>query len=421
MHKCFLLAGIMLLQLSAHGQFRADLEFRPRFEYRDGYRTLSEPDEEGVFLTTQRTRLKVSYNDSNRIESYLSFQDIRTWGQFDLNTRESSINLYQAWVKFKLLERLSLKVGRQEFEYDDLKILSNSTWRLQARSHDAALLEWISKDSTLTLHLAGGLNNEREVLFQDLFTSTNTYKNMGMLWLNKKFFRTELSFLFLNLGQQLADTSVNHFRTIGLYGVQNIGKMKLTGSFYLQQGRNQADQRVSSNMASLSLAIPITSKFNVMPGFDLLSGTNAENLQDPTYNETNTFIPLYARRHRYFGIQDLFYVGGFNVPAGLNDYFVKLTYKLADQWRTRMHFHSFSTQESILNTETNSIINNKHLGYEIDSFIDFQAYKNLRLGFGYAHFFATRSLRIVKARGSEDEIAHFAYLQVYYTPTLFQQ
>ncbi|MEO9869510.1 alginate export family protein [Ekhidna sp.] len=412
---------VFVFTANSQDKFNLSLEFRPRSEYRDGYRTLSEPDEKGVFLTTQRTRLNASYIDKNKIESFISFQDIRTWGQFDLNTTSSTINLYQAWVKFSIVDKLSLKIGRQEFEYDDLKILSNSTWRLQARSHDAALLEWQSSDSTFKVHLAGGVNNEEQVLFQDVYDVGNYYKNMGMIWLNKKLATTEISVLFLDLGQQLADTSINHFRTIGLYGVQEIGNMKLTGSFYLQRGRNQGDQKVTSSMAALQLKIPVNAKISVTPGFDLLSGTSAENLQDPTYNETNTFIPLYARRHRYFGIQDMFYAGGFNVPGGLADYFAKFSYKVSNKWNTAVHVHSFSTQESLFDVENNVITDNKHLGYEIDTFINYQPYKSLKLGFGYSHFLATESMRILKQRGDENEIAHFAYLQLSYSPTLFSK
>ena len=181
------------------------------------------------------------FKDKNKIESYLSFQDIRTWGEFDLNTTASTVNLYQAWVKFNVVDRLSLKLGRQEFEYDDLKILSNSTWRLQARTHDAALLQWQSADSSFQVHLAGGVNNDEQQLFQSIYATGNYYKNMGMIWLNKKWTSTELSFLFLDLGQQLADTSINHFKTVGIYGVQKFGDLTLTGSYYLQRGRNQAD------------------------------------------------------------------------------------------------------------------------------------------------------------------------------------
>ncbi len=419
MTRSIVYISLIVLSAEVFSQIKLSGEFRPRFEYRDGYRTLSEENEKGVFLITQRTRLNASYNDSDRVETFLSFQDIRTWGQFDLNSRESTIALYQAWAKFKIRDRLSIKIGRQEFEYDDLKILSNSTWRLQARSHDAGLLEWMNKDSTLTVHLAGGVNNEGEVLFQDVYTTGNYYKNMGMVWINKKFSSTEISLLFLDLGQQLADTSINHFKTLGIYGVQKIGEAKLTGSFYLQRGENQSDQKVSSSMASLQVEVPITRKLKVSPGFDILSGTAAEDLQNSNYNETNTFIPLYARRHRYFGIQDMFYAGGFNVPAGLADYFVKFSYRLNNKWNTRMHFHSFSTSESIVDIENNSVEDDKHLGYEIDLFVDYKPYKNLSVGFGYAHFLPTESMEIVKQRGDSDEIAHFAYIQLNYRPTFF--
>ncbi len=423
MLKKTLLTLLMLILIQQIGlaQFKLSAEFRPRAEFRDGYQTLSEPGEKGVFLITQRTRLNASFIDKNKVESFLSFQDIRTWGQFNLNTTASTVNLYQAWVKFNVIDRLSLKVGRQEFEYDDLKILSNSTWRLQARTHDAALLEWQSTDSSFQVHLAGGVNNAREEQFQAVFNDAGYYKNMGMVWLNKKFESTELSLLFLDLGRQLADTSINHFKTIGIYGVQKIGDMKLTGSFYLQRGENRNDQKVAASMAALQLQVPLSQKSSLTGGFDILSGTSAEDLQDPTFNETNTFIPLYARRHRYYGIQDMFYAGGFNVPGGLADYFVKFRYKVSNKWSTAIHAHSFSTRESIFDAENNSITNDKHLGYEVDTFVTFKPYSNMTLGFAYTHFFATASMRILKQRGDEDELAHFAYIQLSYSPTLFSK
>lgn len=414
-------AAIILIQQFGFSQFKLSAEFRPRAEFRDGYQTLSEPNEKGVFLMTQRTRLNASFKDKNKIESFLSFQDIRTWGQFDLNTTASTVNLYQAWLKFNVVDRVSLKIGRQEFEYDDLKILSNSTWRLQARTHDAALLQWHSADSSFLIHLAGGVNNEQEELFQTVYTEGGYYKNMGMIWLNKKFEATEISLLFLDLGQQQADTSINHFKTIGIYGVQRFGDLKLTGSFYLQRGNNESDQKVESSMAALQLEVPLSKKSSLTGGFDILSGTSASNLQDPAFNETNTFIPLYARRHRYYGVQDMFYAGGFDVPAGLADYFLKFRYKVNTKWTTAIHLHTFSTRESILDVANSTITDEKHLGYEVDTFINYRPYNNLALGFGYTQFFATESMRILKQRGDENEMAHFAYLQLSYTPTFFEK
>ncbi|MEP0987279.1 alginate export family protein [Ekhidna sp.] len=415
------ISACVLIQFFGFSQFKLGAEFRPRAEFRDGYQTLSKPGEKGVSFITQRTRLNASFKDKNHIESFLSFQDIRTWGQYDLNTTASTVNLYQAWVKFNVIDRLSLKIGRQEFEYDDLKILSNSTWRLQARTHDAALLQWQSTDSSFQIHLAGGVNNGQEELFQAIYSEGGYYKNMGMVWLNKKFKSTELSFLFLDLGQQLADTSINHFKTVGFYGVQKFGNAKLTGSFYLQRGKNQTDQNVQASMAALQLELPISKKSSLTGGFDILSGTSAENLQDPTFNETSTFIPLYARRHRYYGIQDMFYAGGFDVPGGLANYFLKFRHKVNSKLSTAIHAHSFSTRESIFDVENNSITDDKHLGYEIDTFVTYRPYSNMTVSFAYTHFFATESMRILKQRGDEDEIAHFAYLQLSYTPTLFKK
>lgn len=397
-------------------------EWRPRTEFRNGYTTLSNPGEKGVLITTQRTRLNFRYTDKNNIESYFSFQDIRTWGEFDLNSSNSNLSLYEGWVQLPIGEKLRLRFGRQEFEYDDLKILSNSDWRLQGRSHDALHLNYLSSDSTFKLHVAGAINNKDQVLVPTAFQAGENYKNMSMFWMNKKLTQGEISLLLLNLGQQSSDSTIdiNYLTTVGTYANYRIAGLYLTGSFYVQKGTNELSQGVQASMASLSVQIPITSSFSVTPGFDLLSGTSAEKQLDANNTSTNTFIPLYARRHRYFGIQDMFYFAGFVPPSGLHDYFVKLEYKLNKKWKYRLQTHSFYSAASILDGSTNTAIDSRDLGIESDLLIDFQPTDELKVSLGYAHFFATENMRILKQRGNENEVAQFAFLALTYKPTFLK-
>jgi len=75
--RIILLASFILICNSLFAQFILSTEYRPRFEFRDGFKLL--PPEYGQtpsFLVSQRTRLNVGFK-WNRINTYLSLQDVR--------------------------------------------------------------------------------------------------------------------------------------------------------------------------------------------------------------------------------------------------------------------------------------------------------------------------------------------------------
>ncbi|MEM7298504.1 MAG: alginate export family protein [Bacteroidota bacterium] len=413
--------AILLITLCSHialGQFELSGNFRPRFEFRDGYQTLSDPSDKSVALVTQRTRLNARFIGKSGIQSYISFQDLRTWGEFDTNSFESATSLYEGWIQFPVLNQFALRLGRQEIEYDDSRMISSNGWRLQARSHDAAMLIYHSPDSSLQVNVTGAINNEGQVLSRDVYRA-NHYKNMFMIWANKKIKDSEISLLYLDNGFQLADTSINHFKTVGVYIKQGMGGFTVTGSYYSQFGRDGQNRDVSSSFLSLTLSAPIGDKFTVSPGFDMLSGTSAGDLLNPAFNGTSTFIPLFARRHRHFGEHDFFYAGGFDIVPGLTDIFIKTSYKFSESVSAKLNGHYFQTAKKFLD-ESGGIVDDKYLGIEFDAGLDYKYSDDLKFKFGYTHFLPTTSLEILKG-GDSDEIAQFGYVQITYSPTFLEK
>ena len=68
---------LMITELSA--QLEISAEFRPRTEYRHGFKTLFTSDEDAAFFTDQRTRINFDFKSTD-VEAYLSLHDIRVWG-----------------------------------------------------------------------------------------------------------------------------------------------------------------------------------------------------------------------------------------------------------------------------------------------------------------------------------------------------
>jgi hypothetical protein len=140
-------------------QFSLTGQIRTRSEYRNGLGTLNPIDAKAAFFTSQRTRLTFGYK-WERVTFQAAAQDVRVWGQDASsisNADGNKLMLHEAWAdvvlanmadttfKFRLIENLSLKIGRQELLYDDSRLLGNLDWLQQARRHDAVVLKAMHK------------------------------------------------------------------------------------------------------------------------------------------------------------------------------------------------------------------------------------------------------------------------------------
>jgi hypothetical protein len=88
-----LLASISITE--AYGQTTIDAEFRPRTEFRQGFRKPLADTLDAGFVTLQRTRLNVDYK-GKILNGRISLQDSRIWGNSDNKTNASKIEIYEA-------------------------------------------------------------------------------------------------------------------------------------------------------------------------------------------------------------------------------------------------------------------------------------------------------------------------------------
>ena len=97
------------------------------------------------FFISQRTRLNLGYKNP-RFSVGITVQDVRVWGQ-DASTINryaapglDGIMIHEAWAQVNLLDtarkdmELQVKLGRQELNYDDARLLGNLDWLQQARA-----------------------------------------------------------------------------------------------------------------------------------------------------------------------------------------------------------------------------------------------------------------------------------------------
>jgi len=159
---------------SAFAQFTLSGQLRTRTEFRNGLGTLNPEGAKPAFFTSQRARLAFGYK-WDRVLFNFSVQDIRVWGQDASsisNADGSRFMVHEAWadvtlansadttIKFKLIENLSFKIGRQALIYDDARLLGDLDWLQQARRHDAALIK--AQHKGWQLDLGAGFNQNSD-------------------------------------------------------------------------------------------------------------------------------------------------------------------------------------------------------------------------------------------------------------------
>ena len=129
----FLSAGNLQAQLTLSGQFK------PRLEFRHGYRVPITDEAKAATYVSQRSRLIMDYQGKG-ISTKFSVQDVRVWGEQSQLADVASAAVHEAWAQLNIDEHWGVRLGRQELVNDDHRLVGNVDWIQQARSHDALML-----------------------------------------------------------------------------------------------------------------------------------------------------------------------------------------------------------------------------------------------------------------------------------------
>src|SRR5690606_30365232 len=197
-HLLILFSTIFLIEASFGQIVEADLQIRPRYEFRNGYKTLRSDADEPASFISQRSRLGLTYRE-NKIALRLSLQNISTWGDVPGGAvaNKNSTGIFEAYGSFEFDEVLGIKAGRQVLSYDNERIFGEVNWTQPARAHDAMLLK-TGPYKNHQIHIGGAYNNDSESLFKAPY-ATDNYKAMEYLWYNYSIEPLTVSFLFANV------------------------------------------------------------------------------------------------------------------------------------------------------------------------------------------------------------------------------
>ncbi|MEI8202407.1 MAG: alginate export family protein [Bacteroidota bacterium] len=417
----FFIFSIFSLQ-NAFSQFTINAELRPRFEFRDGYKQMVSTNPDPNFMVSQRSRL--SFNFANdKVITKISFQDVRIWGDEKYKTDVASTGLKEGWVDIKLCDSLWLKMGRQEFNYDNERLMSSLNWNQVGVSHDGVLFHM--KYNTWSLDAGGAFNQVSDATLwgtdYSLYSATN-YKSLAFFWLSKKLGNLKITATVISDGYQKAyTTNTTYMRlTSGLSLIYKTPKFNASVRGYWQGGKDKNGVDINAWFAQADASYTLFKKLTLQLGYEHWSGQFSN-----TKKQNNSFNLLYGSAHKFNGSMDYFTSNDDVIGMGLNDLYFNITYGINNKLFLKADYHYFNTDKDFFYKGTTIYSFNKSLGNEIDLSAVWHIYPYLNLQGGYSFMLPSSSFKVAQFEYSGVEynssrIPQWAFVMLTFNMDIFK-
>ncbi len=399
----------------AGGEFSIDMNLRPRFEYRNGYNYPRQESVSPSAFISNRARVGLNF-DNGFLSARVAAQDISVWGQKPQNDGDGRyFTMHEAWAQMRKNGYFA-KIGRQSLNYDDGRILSESSWTPTSIWHDAVKLGYENKQHTA--HLALAYNQSRIITNQGGYYEAigQPYQNMQAAWYQ---YRAPSGFsasaLFVNTGFETGEQdSPNkvYMQTMGTnIGFKN-NTWNIMGTAYYQVGTNVNEQEVNAYMLALRGGYTLNQAFSLYGGMEFHPG------QDPESEKKSYMDLLYRSNHTFMGAMD--YFSG-NDYYGVFDKYIGVKWNSGKKLGLDLSYHHFNSNQPII-VDTDNGTEIKQLGSEIDFKFTYPIRRHIMLEGGYSFMFATDAMPIAKGRpnGNPDSWQDWAYVSLTINPTLFK-
>lgn len=396
--------------------FSIGLEFRPRIEFRDGYKQLPNDTTKAAFFGTQRSRLYFNYSQP-KFKFHTSIQDLRVWGQYGQTSTTGSLQVFEAYIDANLTENLLIRLGRQKVELDNGRLFSAANWSQAGRAHDGMNL--IYSKGKVSSELMCFFNQTAENVFGTNFSPT-TFSNYKSLQVHYLKIKLPLNLILTTInsadGYQ-SKTTPNTLYVRGNSGGRldfEKGRWYVTMSGYYQYGQLQSGQRIAAYYLQPEIQFK-TLKLTARLGTEYMSGDNSTKAS--VYSKS--FVPLYGVAWKFMGNMDYFTTFPTDTKkGGLINPYLFLNYAFNNKFSIRADAHLFYSQNKILDSKKNVI--NSYLGFENDLSCKYKANDFTTIDFGFSYMNATKSMEFL--RGGKSSITPvWSYLMVTFNPELFSK
>lgn len=384
----FCVFACVCISLKSMAQVSLDGEIRPLSELRYGYSKLPVQGQNPAFFISQRTRLKVMYQ-KDKIRFKLTAQDARVWGD------DNNLSFYEAWINYTLTKNWALKIGRQELQYDNARLIGARNRRQDGFNYDAIIAKY-AKDS-LYLDIGYNLNNSQANVFGNQFEDANQrFKNFTFTYLKKYYDNGfAIATMGINSGFQKENTDTIFYKqTIGTNLTYAKGDLNFGAEGYYQTGKHKDGRNVDAYLIAGKVGYKLNSKTKITLGAEFTSGHEVTNANSDYQNTLHNFDILEGARFIYWGNANIFRnLEAHTDAAGLTNYFIKVNYQATKKWNIAATYHQFFLTESVFNNTTEI---NKNLGGELDIITKYKIRKGTSLVIGYSLILPTTSLEYIQ-------------------------
>ena len=411
--KTICLTFIGVISTASYAQdFDANVQIRPRYEYRNGFKSLLKTGDSPTSFISQRSRLNLNFKQ-DKLKLKLSLQNIRTWGDVATTTTadKNGVAVFEAYAEYSFTEKWSARLGRQVLNYDNQRIMGGIDWIQQGQSHDAALITYKSVKHQLDLGLAH--NAATENLIAPTTAYGTNYKEMQYAWYHTAIEKVNASFLFLNAGYQYlktpTDLKTDYIQTYGTYLTYKGKKWDFDLGVYGQSGKSSGTNLSAFNVGG-NLGYTVSDKFKATLGYEFLSGKD----QNDTDTKIKSFTPLFGTNHAFNGFMDYFYVGNHKNSVGLQDAYLKLDFAIK-KVKFSLTPHVFYAPNKVL---ASGVEKESYLGTEIDLTAGYKIHKDIMAVAGYSQMLGSSTLETLKT-GDASKTNNWAWVMININPQLF--
>lgn len=404
--------------LPGKGELILGIEFRPRMEYRNGYRQLRTDTSMAALFIEGRSRLYLTYQ-APKFSFFTALQDVRVWGEQDPRSNAGSLQVYEFYVEPAITKNISIRLGRQKIIYDNQRFFSQNNWRQAGGAHDG--IRFLYKGIKLEADLIGAFNQEKGA--QDRFFGTDfspDFTNYKILAVN--FLKYTPSFTWtlsaMNAMDGLQDPLIprmTHLRfTNGGRIEWNKKSLYATLAAYYQFGNTPLGRKLSAWYLQPEVKYKLSDYFSARLGAEFISGDDATM---PT-TVSHSFDALYGVTHIFLGTMDLYtrFPNDLN-GAGIVSPYLFFSFNINKKLTIRADELLFFSQNNFL---VNGSVINKYLGFENDLMLQYKTNSYTEIQMGYSWYLATKSTELIKKSGNHELWQDWAYLMITFKPELFR-
>lgn len=378
---------------------KMNIDLRSRAELDNGARTLISKDKSAETTVASRARFGINYYYKN-LEVYISAQDVRTWGETTSNaSKNQNFILNEAWANYQFSDKFAVKLGRQILSYDNERLIGTLDWAMQGRSFDALKGVFkLSPNSKLETVITynNDDNDANDLPYKEIYQITEAGEITKSLQIIHYQYtgKNKFQFSVIALNNVLQNPAGTHYDmlTLGINSKKYFENIRFFVSVYYQTGKNTTSQSKSAYQFSVNSDFIINPKFNVILGTEWLSGKSF----DTDSGENKSFSPMYGTNHLHNGFMDYFYFGNSHFNSfGLNDYYLKSTYKFNPNSNLQANLHAFTSNGKLGFNNLGEKYSN-YLGTELDLVFTQKVGKVITANLGHSFMFSGESMKFLK-------------------------